>query len=155
MLLVLCPDLVDTGFQVDRPRLGVHVGRGAAPDDELAVEPDVEPVVAGAVQLDHTGLRHVPETEPARAEEPARQGRIVFQKVEGDVRADVRRERHAREAGVGEDLPAQAGPLRQAPFQYEEEPRQGCRDCHIGDRERSEMTPQQVQRGHGGRRRPP
>ncbi len=112
MLLVLDADLVDAGVQRERLDLRVHVGRRCAPDYQLAVEPDVEAVVAGTMQLDLTRLGHVPEPVPVDAEETPRQRRVIVQEVERDIRADVLKARCAGEADLRIHSAGQAAPLR-------------------------------------------
>ncbi len=96
MLLVLDADLVDAGVQRERLDLRVHVGRRRAPDYQLAVEPDVEAVVAGTMQLDLTRLGHVPEPVPVDAEETPRQRRVIVQEVERDIRSAPPRSRRGQ-----------------------------------------------------------
>ena len=130
MLLVLHAELVHSRVQPQRADQRMHVGRRRPPNHQFAVQPDVEAVVARAVQFDVPCFGHVPETGPARAEKPARQVGIVVQKVEGDCVADVVAERCAVEADIGEYLPADACPVRRAWAEEEQERGQGggCED---------------------------
>ena len=99
--------------------------RGAAPDQQLAVEPDVEPVVARAVQFDLTRFGEVPEAPPAHAEEAPRQVRVGGEEVEIDAGTDVVDERRAREADVRVHRAVQADELCGPCFRREQERGQG------------------------------
>ena len=114
MLLVLHADLVNSGGQWQCVRTRVcNVGRRRPPNHEFAVQPDVQAVVAGAVQCYFARFGDVPEAAPAHAKEPARQVGIVIQEVEVDCGAGIVEERRTAEANVGKYLPAYARPIRQ------------------------------------------
>ena len=134
MLLVNHVELVHSRVQAQRADQRMHVGRRRPPNHQFAVQPDVEAVVARAVQFDFPCFGHVPETGPARAEEPARQLRIVVQKVEVDGVADVVAERCAVQADIGKDLPADARPVRRAGAEEEQQEGQprGCAKASPG-----------------------
>ena len=129
VLLVLHAELVRPLVNLDGTDQRVHFRRRRAPNHEFAVQPDVEAVVARAVQFDFSGLGHVPETAPARAEEPSRQVRIIVQEVEGDRRLGVVDEWCAIEADTGEHFAVQAGPFSDAGADEEHK-----QHCHRGGR---------------------
>ena len=92
-LRVLHQQLVGTCAQLDVAARRVHISWRPARDQQLAVDPDVETVVTGAVQDEAAGLGQVPETVPPGAEEPPRQLRVTLQKVKRHVGCDAIDER--------------------------------------------------------------
>ena len=116
------------GVQRERLDLRVHVGRRRAPDYQLAVEPDVEAVVAGTMQLDLTRLGHVPEPCQRTLKKRRRQRRVIVQEVERDIRADVLKARCAGEADLRIHSAGQAAPLRREAA--EDKQQCGQRDGH-------------------------
>ena len=134
VLLVLHAELVHSRVQPQRADQRMHVGRRRPPNHQFPVQPDVEAVVARAVQFDFARFGHVPETAPARAEEPARQAGVDVQKVEVDYIADVVAERCTVEADIGKDLPPDACPVRRtrAEDKQQDGQPQGCTEASPG-----------------------
>ena len=89
MLLVFGADPVGAGAERESRDLHVHIGRRRSPDHKLVVDPDVEAVIALAVQLQGCRLGQVPETLPSRAEEPCGQRGVIIQEVEADTAAGI------------------------------------------------------------------
>ena len=148
VLLVLHHEFVDAGIEPEHPDLGVHVGRGPAPNHELAVEPDVETVVAGAVQFDLPRFGHVPEAAPADAEEAPRQFGIVGQEVEIDAAADVVDERSAGEADVRVHRAVQTDELRRTCLGREQDRGQGDDRCRVAACEYRRLAPREADAAH-------
>ena len=68
VLLIIHAELVHSRVQPQRADQRMHVGRRCPPNHEFAVQPDIEAVVARAVQFDFARFGQVPETAPAHAE---------------------------------------------------------------------------------------
>ncbi len=136
VLLVLDPQLVHAGGDGDRPPDRVHVVGRRAPDDQLVVEPDIEPIVAGAGQLDRSRFGHVPEAAPADAEETAWQPWMRRQEVQIHCARPVGHQRRTTERRAGVHPPVEAREHRRVPAEDEQEDgrqdgqRQAARDEH-------------------------
>ena len=113
VLLVVDAEAVNARFQPERPRLRVHPSRRPAPYHPLAVDPNVEAVVAGAVQLELARLGQIPEPVPPDAEEPPGQRRILAEEVQRDSPTDID-PRYSAEADIRVHLTLQADSFRHA-----------------------------------------
>ena len=128
VLLVVDPDRMDARVHNERTHLGVHVRRRSTADDQHAVEPHVEAVVAGSVQLQLTGLGNVPETTPAGAEESLRYEWHRVEKLERDPRTQIPDDRRPAVPVLRIHLAEQAGAFRRA--RTEDEQKHGQGDGH-------------------------
>ena len=113
-LRVLHQQLVGTCAQLDVAARRVYISGRPARDQQLAVDPDVETVVTGALQDEAAGLGQVPETVPPGAEEPPRQLRVTLQKVKRHVGCDAIDETSGSPANSGPEYTWRCIPVRSA-----------------------------------------
>ena len=125
LLLVLDEQLVRAGSQRDDLGGPVHLVRRIAPQHQLAVDVETQPVVAGPVDRDRTAVRHVPVAAPPGAEMSPGKAFVLVQEVERDAVAHLGAERRPGEAVHQKEFPPQPRPLRR--LRSDHQPRRRAR----------------------------